>query len=757
MSSKKNFLPGSPRDRRKHELIHERGRNKTYCTYCKKYVSGNIVLHDHTVHANSLYECNVCKRKFPFSKDFQRHELKHLQRLFDCDMCGNSYSDLYHLRIHILTHKIENETSNLKTEPLERNYCCNICEKKFNLARNFARHLLIHEKVRDFECDICKKKFISKSDLRKHSKKHIDEGENYCKICKTQVFDLKEHYSIHFDMEFQCDECPKRFRSQSTLNYHKKCRHAKGKVYKCYQCEKTFYYISHLHKHLESHEKKPNKEEEKVDSPLISDDLVNLKLEPIRGKDLINIEHELKVEPMEFQLCSVKIKLEGYESHFEHKSVIQNNKFENIDDSSCGDDDDDDSNCTNLRNEIFVSRDYPKNNQYPLKMDGKKLRVTCRVCCATFKAISDYQDHFFMSHVDEEVKHHCKACKLSFDDRKKLQAHFRETHEIFKCENCRRQFISQFLLDEHKKEHEFKDRLMCIHCGKLYANRISLNAHTDAQHSNKRFECDMCDKSYSFKAALYKHRRWVHLEGKKHKCSECKYMARTKYEVKLHYGHHHTFQRTNAKEKYYCNICGITFPNASTLSRHSLIQHNGFVYTVNKKCVLCKEPVKKNQTFNHIAQVHLNGQRKLRQCGFCKIEIELFDDYIEHISSHPKVFICQICGDPFSNVLTLQNHLGAHKQLEKELRQYECDYCGQRKSNRAQIEAHMITHHAKFPKLHKCKICDKDFKLASVLYTHLKYHTGGSKACSYCDKKFVTNTDLVNHVRINHTHEKPFK
>lgn len=555
---------------------------------------------------------------------------------------------------------IEKDASFTLSLGLEGFYSCPICNKKFNLTRNFARHLLIHENVRDFECDTCQRKFICKSDLNKHSRKHLSQSSNHQKMSK---------------------------------------------------------------------------------------------------EGLINIEQEIKVEPIEFQLCSANIKLEGGD---ETNLFTENDTFEIIVDSSC-----DDNSWTDFQNESIslnnyikkVSPDSNKNHRFnsiiPLEKDGKKLQVTCRVCCATFNAINDYEDHFLSSHIDEKAEHHCTACNLSFDDRKTLQAHFRETHENFKCKSCRRQFSSQFLLDEHKIEHTLKDPLVCTHCGKLYANRISLNAHTDSQHSNKRFNCDMCNKSYSFKAALYKHRKWVHLEGKKHKCPECKYTARTKYEVKLHYGHHHN---ANANKKYYCNVCGITFRNASTLTRHTVIQHNGLSFTMNKKCVFCKEPMKNNyQAVKHMAQVHLHGQRKMRNCGFCKVEIELFDDYIEHISSHTGVFICQICGDPFSDDATLQNHLFLHKQLEKELRQYECDYCGQRKSNRAQMESHLISHHAKFPKLHNCKICGKNFKLASVLYTHLKYHNGGSKDCSYCDKKFVTNTDLANHVRINHTHEKPFK
>ena len=64
--------------------------------------------------------------------------------------------------------------------------------------------------------------------------------------------------------------------------------------------------------------------------------------------------------------------------------------------------------------------------------------------------------------------------------------------------------------------------------------------------------------------------------------------------------------------------------------------------------------------------------------------------------------------------------------------------------------------HLKEPEKLYCDICGKEFKLASSLYTHRKYHGEGEFPCTHCDRKFARNAELVAHIR-THTNEKPFR
>lgn len=399
-------------------------------------------------------------------------------------------------------------------------------------------------------------------------------------------------------------------------------------------------------------------------------------------------------------------------------------------------------------------------DKYPQVKDGKKLQVRCRLCLEVFESILGYKDHFMENHANEEKDENCcRKCNLTFENRKTLLEHFRLLHENFNCTKCKRQFASQHQLNEHfKKEHEDKPAsFMCSYCGKIYATQVSLNLHVDAIHLEAQHSCDMCDKVYSFKSALYKHRQLAHIKGKSHKCDQCTFIAGTKHEIKLHKNNHHNFNRENTRSDMACGDCGMQFHNESTLKRHRFYQHGVTLLRYKQKCLYCEEPIPTStKADRHVSQVHLNGERPLRNCGYCKVEIKNYEEYKEHIESHPGVYICIICGDAHFTAELLSAHAKTHSIMEMDLRKFVCDHCGHRTFKKAQMIVH-LTKHSTVPDLHTCEICGKGFKIYSSLYTHRLYHNEGTIPCSSCDKKFVRNADLKTHYRKYHSLEKPFK
>lgn len=307
------YFVGNPNDRRKHELIHEKGRNAIYCTYCKKYFE-DIKNHDDTAHSDFLFTCEICKRKFRSERDINRHKLmRHMDETYICDLCGNGYGDLYHLRCHIQTHIVQapHDIKNIQ-DGNAKILDCSFCGKHFNYPRSVIRHILsVHEKVKDFECEICARKFSDKGELNKHKKKFHEEKNSgkFCKICKIKIEDIKEHYDqCHDDLEFICDVCHIRFRNISTLGYHKKLKHpeyGKDPKFLCKICGKGYIYKSQLLKHelihqdtLEVNEKRHHVSIDDID--------ISVKQEPIESVEtIINFDGEddefieIKQEPIE--------------------------------------------------------------------------------------------------------------------------------------------------------------------------------------------------------------------------------------------------------------------------------------------------------------------------------------------------------------------------------------------------------------------------------------------------------------------------
>lgn len=603
---------------------------------------------------------------------------------------------------------------------------------------------------------------------------------------------MREHFeTLHSGYEFCCEFCPSRYQSLSSLNYHKKLKHLmalpeepnfeKECKLQCSLCDKTFSTKKKLNRHIKIHERDDNEDiaETKVrlrksrkDKSINCLELVNVKLEPLDESfdcafDDIDIQPEVKMESYENEtieevILPVKVKQETSDNNSSDEDWSDLKNFNDYSDEELMHD---------VSNEIPKKKKKFDTSQVlsraiekiPLEKDGKRLQVRCKICCATFTSVIGYREHFMEKHADDEEDiYDCKECQLTFDNRKDQKFHFRLVHKTFNCTECKRVFASQYQLDEHLKDHDSKNnqQQMCTYCGKIYATSVSLKAHIDAIHTKCRFKCDMCEKSYSFKAALYKHRLLIHLEGKKHKCPLCDYLAGSKHEIRLHHNNHHTSNRENTNDYYFCAECGISFHNGSTLKRHLYQQHGRkllFRRVISNKCALCQEPT--NSSYyaeKHYAQVHHNGEKPMRQCGFCKVEIKLYDDYVQHLKIHSGVFFCLVCGSPFFTEESLIAHVPTHRSLEKKLRKCSCDHCGHRTFTKFQMLVH-LSKHFENPQPNTCEICGKTFRIASSLYTHRMYHSEGTIPCERCGKKFVRNSDLNYHIKKDHTHEKPFK
>ena len=65
----------------------------------------------------------------------------------------------------------------------EKDFQCQVCEKKFAQKGNLKLHMLTHTKVKAHECDICKKKFSQKSNLVTHFRIHLGEKPYGCAEC----------------------------------------------------------------------------------------------------------------------------------------------------------------------------------------------------------------------------------------------------------------------------------------------------------------------------------------------------------------------------------------------------------------------------------------------------------------------------------------------------------------------------------------------------------------------------------------------
>jgi uncharacterized Zn-finger protein len=87
----------------------------------------------------------------------------------------------------------------------------------------------IHEKSTAMDCNVCLKTFSDKSSLRTHIKDiHLKLRPNQCPVCKEYFgSNFANHLrKVHGEAQpYSCEQCPMKFKYQSTFENHVKMEH----------------------------------------------------------------------------------------------------------------------------------------------------------------------------------------------------------------------------------------------------------------------------------------------------------------------------------------------------------------------------------------------------------------------------------------------------------------------------------------------------------------------------------------------------
>ena len=229
---------------RMHTVAHE---NKAYPDYTQ---------------AGQTFSCGDCSAYFDNAVKFDEHILTHNDRDADasyvCSRCKEVFKDKESMALHIsCPHLGKNEK---KTElvnpnkvlidrirpvykgPSELNFICSLCERSFNLRRNWLRHVEnVHNKSgKLFFCPNCPKYFSYKQVRDRHTAKNACKraGNRGNSMQYAKVNTAYPDYS-EIGQTFSCGDCSAIFDNGLKYDEHKLEKHDRD-AHVCSRCKQVF-------------------------------------------------------------------------------------------------------------------------------------------------------------------------------------------------------------------------------------------------------------------------------------------------------------------------------------------------------------------------------------------------------------------------------------------------------------------------------------------------------------------------------------
>uniref|UniRef100_A0A8D8QKJ4 Zinc finger protein 26 n=2 Tax=Cacopsylla melanoneura TaxID=428564 RepID=A0A8D8QKJ4_9HEMI len=240
------------------KLNWRKGNRKIKCNYCNTTSRSRekYLRHLQQCKPEGGFQCDYCKKKFPYKKILQNHiENVHLRdESFSCFICGHTFKCKSYVSYHI-------KRSHMKLVANKTNYFpCSHCSRTFNNRQALSDHQHVHTGVKAHQCNICGKSYADRGGVVRHMKNTHERREKppplICEICgKSYNYarGLGLHKALkHLNLQPQCTICNKKFSGKKGLDIHMNT-HSGVKPWCCEICGRNFSTKNYLKVHTRIH------------------------------------------------------------------------------------------------------------------------------------------------------------------------------------------------------------------------------------------------------------------------------------------------------------------------------------------------------------------------------------------------------------------------------------------------------------------------------------------------------------------------
>jgi len=351
-------------------------------------------------------------------------------------------------------------------------------------------------------------------------------------------------------------------------------------------------------------------------------------------------------------------------------------------------------------------------------------KYRCKHCIRMFHVNEHFQQHLrrHVSNQTPEEAYHCLYCNAqTFSNQSDMREHAKfckinpEFHqplpkkfvEIYEQHDILGKYSPKQRGEKSKGAQKKKKVIsVCSVCGLTCMSKSNLSRHIRKMGPFHVPKCLSCDYRYlTWEDHLF-HVGMVHGGAMLHGCGKCEAVFQTEEEKNSHRMSTH-FPKIEKPKETITTIVETTQDKPQVEKKKTGEQ----IY-----CELCGKQLSKSHYAKHLSIMHGKGEIT-KACPECGKIFHSKNIYNEHMQTHFKKHICEVCGHACSSSNSLKQHVMSRHTPESQ-KPFYCKECDKGFVYKGKFRDHMNIHLKLRP--HKCFFCDEHFTDGSNVRTHMR-------------------------------------